>query len=281
MLRDVAFPMVSISFASMLPLIAVLLVTGAFAGLFAGLLGIGGGIVLVPALYYSFIWLGFEDDLMMHVSVATSFLIMIPIGLSSARAHWKKGAVKTELLKNIGPGVLIGVLIGTIIAAHINGGSLRNVFALSLLLLSITMFINPSRITSVNGMPGRLGAGMAGMFIGALASLIGIGGAIMSVPFMNICKIPMHHAVGTASALGVVISVPALIGYIYIGLGEEGRPPFSIGYANLLAWIVITPISVAIAPVGASIAHKLPAARLSKIFGCLLILLSLRMLYDG
>lgn len=253
---------------------------GLVAGFLAGLLGVGGGIVLVPGLYFLFGVFGYASEYVMHMAVGTSLAIIIPTGLSSARAHWKRGAVSVELLRKIGPGTVIGVALGTVIAAFIDGAALKGIFAVMLLVLAAIMVANPAKILPQRTLPKQPWPGLAGGVIGTLSSLMGIGGATMSVPFMTLCGVPVHRAVGTASALGLVIAIPAAVGFVVIGWGAENLPPLSIGYINLLAVALIVPCSVLAAPWGARVAHNVSITRLRLAFAFFIALVSFQMLYN-
>ncbi len=261
-------------------LIIALAAIGGTAGFLAGLLGIGGGIVLVPGLYYTLTALGYDPEHMMHVAVGTSLAVIVPTGFSSARAHWKRGAVDLELVKKIGIGIVLGVVIGTLVAGQLSGALLKAVFALAIMGLALVMISNPARYSLWDAVPGQPWAGMAGMFIGGLSTLMGIGGATISVPYMSLHKVPIRKAVGTAAALGLVISVPGMIGFILIGRGLDGLPPLSLGYVNFLAWAVIVPFSVGIAPLGAKTAHAMPVGLLRLVFAVFMVVVAIRMLLD-
>ncbi len=262
-------------------LVAFLLALGGVAGFLAGLLGIGGGVVLVPGLYFGLQYLGFESDALMHVAVGTSLAVIIPTGLSSARAHWKRGAVRLDLVKQIGPGILLGVVLGTVIAKHMPEEGMTLFFAFALSVLALVMVINPVRFSPFADMPRRLWMGFSGVVIGIFSSLMGIGGATISVPWMALCRVPMHTAVGTASALGLVIAIPAAIGFVIIGWSVPGLPPFSLGYINFLAWPLIIPASVVAAPWGARLAHSVSVDRLRKFFAGFLVVIALKMLWEA
>lgn len=262
-----------------LPLLLVILGIGLLAGFLAGLLGIGGGVVLVPGLFYSLTALGYDPDVIMHMAIGTSLAVIVPTGFSSARAHWLKGAVSRNLVLNIGIGVLIGVCAGTFTAQYMSGEALRAFFAFVLLGLAIIMLSNPTRYSIVDDMPGQPVPAMGGVVIGGLSTLMGIGGATISVPFMSLFKVPIHKAIGTASALGMVISIPGTLGFMLIGTDSEGLPPLSIGYVNMIAWGLIVPVSVLVAPWGAHVAHKVPVNRLRTFFALFMSFVSLRMIY--
>lgn len=260
------------------PLVLMLAGVGVVAGFLAGLLGVGGGIVLVPGIYYTLTTLGFPHDATMHMAVGTSLAVIIPTGFTSSRAHWKRGAVDIELVRRIGVGTLIGVGAGTLIAGHVSGADLKAIFACALFLIGLILLGAPSRYTIAQNVPRQPWAAMAGFFIGGLSSLMGIGGATVSVPFMTSCRVPIHRAVGTASALGVAISIPAALGFVLIGWGIAGRPPFSLGYISIPAWAVIVPLSVLTAPLGVNLAHRLHVKHLRRVFAVFVIVISMRML---
>lgn len=264
----------------LLPLIILLITLGSLAGFMAGLLGIGGGTILVPGLYYSFTVLGYDSSMLMHLAVGTSLATIIPTGLASSRAHWKKGAVDIALLKIMGPGILAGTAAGTYIAGQVSSESLQIFFAVMVLALAGLMAADPARFKWRSSMPGHIGCTGVGGFIGACSTLMGIGGAAMNVPFMTMCQLPIYKAVGTASALGLVVAIPATFGFIFIGWDVPNRPEFSLGYVNMLAWIIIIPLSVAAAPWGAKAAHSLSVKKLRLSFALFMVFVSAKMFYE-
>ena len=268
-------------FHDLLLWVPLLIGLGGLAGFLAGLLGIGGGMILVPGLFFSLSALGYTSDHLMHLAVGTSLAIIIPTGLSSALSHARRKAVRMDLVCRIGPGILLGVAVGTFIAGQISGDHLKLVFAVALLALSGLMMIDSTRFHWAKDVPGQPWSGLAGGVIGALSALMGIGGATISVPYMTLCRVPIHQAVGTASALGMVISIPAATGYAVIGWGQEGLPPFTFGYINMLAFFLIAPFSILAAPWGARAAHSISVHALRKVFVVFLMIVSLRMLYDA
>lgn len=262
-------------------LVPILAVMGVGAGFLSGLLGVGGGIILVPGLYYVLTHAGVSADVAMHMAVGTSFAVIVPTGLSSVRAHCKRGAVDFALVRLMGTGVFLGVVIGTLVAARLPGAGLMVVFASALLLMALLMLADPGRWFKNAHMPKKPWPGVAGFGIGSISSLMGIGGASLSVPFMTICGVPIHRAVGSAAALGLVISVPAVIGYMLIGWGHAALPPFTIGYISALAWISITPLSVLVAPLGARVAHNVSVAWLRQYFAFFLFFIACKMFWDA
>ena len=261
-------------------LISSLVVLGVAAGFMAGLLGVGGGIVLVPGLLFIFQAMGMASESLIHVCVGTSLALIIPNGLMSSRAHWKKAAVDFELVQIIGAGTLVGVVIGTFIADFLAGPSLQMIFASAVVVLAVLMVANPARFKFLNAMPAQPWPTITGVGIGTISSLIGIGGGSLSVPFMSLCNISIHRAIGTAAALGVVIAVPGALGFVLIGLGEEGRPPFSVGYVNALAWLLILPSSLMSVKAGVWAAHKAPVNLMRQIFSGFLVIVAIKMWMD-
>lgn len=262
-------------------LILSLLLLGCVGGFLAGLLGVGGGIILVPGLNLIFESVsetfGFSRADLMHVSVGTSLAIIIPTGLSSAMAHHKRGAVDLDIVKKLGLGIVVGVVSATAVANDLSGLALKMIFASAIFLLAVIMTMDHQKWKLGDSLPKQPKTGLAGFVIGVLSALIGIGGATLSVPYMSVYGTPIHRAVGSASAMGLVIAIPAALGFVYIGWGREGLPPFSFGYVNLLAWLCVIPTSILLAPVGARVAHKVSVKRLKKIFALFMVIVALNM----
>lgn len=255
---------------------------GIVAGFLAGLLGIGGGIVLVPGIYYVLSALqdemGYDPSYLMHISVGTSLAIIVPTGLSSARSHHLKNSVDFSLVQKIGAGIVLGVVFSSWIAKDLESETMKMIFATAILILAAIMFLGRARFQSdKEGKPTQPYTTFAGLVIGAVSTLIGIGGATLSVPYMSMNGVPMRRAVGTASALGLVIAVPATIGFMVIGWAQPNLPPFSLGYVNGVAWICIIPLSVAVAPLGARYAHKISVRRLKMVFALFMVCVALNM----
>ncbi len=262
-------------------LLPLLIVLGLAAGFMAGLLGIGGGIILVPGLFFLFKTLGYAPDILMHLAVGTSLAIIIPTGISSARAHFKRGAVKTELLKDIGPGIVLGVAAGTLVAGILSGHQLTVVFAGALFFFAVLMQIPPKVREDASHRIGMLKGTIGGFFVGIFSSLMGIGGATLNVPFMTLNGIGIHNAVATASALGPVIAIPGTVGFMLIGWDHAGLPPFSLGYINLLSAALIAPLGVIAAPYGAATAHKVSVKTLRRIFSLFIVVVAGKMMWEA
>lgn len=261
-------------------LLISLFATGIIAGIMAGLLGVGGGIVIVPVLFWILGLLNFPNEVSMHIAVGTSLAIIIPTSISSMRAHHKRHNVDWALVKSWGPAIAIGALVGGIASKYINGDVLRLIFGVIALLVSINMF-RPHTIRIAPQLPSSMSVQRAiGALIGTLSALMGIGGGTMTVPTMALFNYDMRRAVGTASSFGLFIALPATAGFIWSGLGVENRPPFSLGYISVIAACLIFPITVLTAPYGAKLAHHMNPARLKQVFAVFLGLTSIRMLWS-
>lgn len=272
-------------FMDWVSLLSLMFGLASLAGFLAGLLGIGGGLVLVPGLYWVFTSLGYESDAIMHVAVGTSLATIIATGTSSARAHWKKGSVRFDLVKKIGLGVVIGVGVGTLIASIVSGIWLQAFFAITLSVLAGLMCINPDKFKLFPEMPAQPWPSLTGIVIGTISTLMGIGGAALNVPYMTLSNVPIHKAVGSASAMGLFVAIPGALGFLVIGLlsGAEHAqdfPPFTVGYINLLALFVIIPVTVIFAPIGVHVAHRFSMKRLRQVFSIFMIIVALKMIFE-
>jgi uncharacterized protein len=253
------------------------LAVGAFAGFLAGLLGIGGGLVIVPALVFIFAAQGFPAEYLMHFALGTSLASILFTSVSSVRAHQAHGAVEWRVVRGVAPGIVVGTLLGTLLAAQLSTYFLKVFFIVFIYYVAVQMLLNikpkPSR-----QIPGLAGLFAAGGVIGGVSSLVGIGGGTLSVPFMTWCNIKLHQAIGTSAAIGFPIAAAGAVGFWLNGAALENLPAYSWGFVYLpgLAGLVVA--SVLTAPFGARLAHRLPVARLKKIFAVLLLLLGTRML---
>lgn len=259
---------------------AALLVTGAIAGILAGLLGVGGGIVIVPVLFLLFPFLGVEDAVLMHLAVGTSLATIIPTSIMSARTHHAKGGVDFDLLKSWGPAIFIGVILGAWAGTNAKGETLTLVFAIVAILVALNMAFRSNTMIIGTVLPGGPLRYAMGLVIGGFSVVMGIGGGTLSVPILTAYSYPIRRAVGTASAIGLIIAVPGAISFIIGGLGNDLLPPFSIGYANLLGFALIVPATMKMAPVGARLAHRIDPAKLKLAFALFLFLTACRMFYN-
>ena len=252
---------------------------GAVAGVLAGLLGIGGGLVIVPMLTFMFTSQGLPHEHILHLALGTSLTSIIFTSVSSMRAHNKKGAVVWPVVLRITPGIIFGTLFGSWIAAGLSTNALKVVFAVFLFYVGTQMLlgIKPKPTRAVPGAGGIFGAGS---IIGIFSSLVGIGGGTLSVPFLVWCNTAMHTAIGTSAAIGLPIALAGAAGYMLNGLSVETLPPGTIGFVHLTALAGIVVASVCTAPLGAALAHRLPVAKLKRIFAALLYVLGVRMLWS-
>lgn len=253
------------------------LLTGAVAGILAGLLGVGGGLVIVPALVWIFSAQHFPPEIILHLALGTSLASILFTAISSAHKHHAHGAVNWVILRGITPGIVTGTLLGASLASLLSSGFLKGFFVVFVYYVAVQMLLD-LRPGGARLLPGKVGLFLAGSVIGAVSSLVGIGGGTLSVPFMTWCKIRMHEAIGTSSAIGFPIAAAGAIGYIANGWGTPGLPDYSLGFVYLpaLAGLVLT--SVLTAPLGAKAAHRLPVQRLKKLFALFLVLIGTRML---
>ncbi len=264
---------------TLLQLALALMATGVIAGILAGLLGVGGGIVIVPVLFQMFAFIGIPTELRMHLAVGTSLTTVVATSIVSARAHYRRGAVDVALLKSWWLWILIGTLAGTAVAGLIRGAVLSAVFATVALGVAVYMVATPPDFRLRDGLPRGLGKVLSAGLIGGFSAMMGIGGGTLAVPFMSACGYPVHRAVGTAAAIGFIIAVPATIGFAVAGWHEEALPQLSIGFVNLLGVALIAPLSTMMAPYGARIAHRLSPRGLRRAFALFLALTAARMYY--
>lgn len=251
---------------------------GAIAGTSAGLLGVGGGIIVVPALIFLFEHQGMDQAVIMHVALGTSLATIVVTSLSSIRAHQQRGAILWPVFRLIAPGIVVGAFAGAFIAKQIAGDMLKIIFGIFLIIVAIQMMVGATPKPH-RQLPGRSGMFMGGSLIGSLASMMGVGGGTMSVPFLTWCNVTIHQAVATSSAIGLPIALAGVSGFIITGLNVEDRPDFSFGYVSLPAFVVIAFASLLFAPLGAKIAHSITARRLKLVFGVFLLLVSAEILY--
>lgn len=254
------------------------LLLGAFAGVLAGLLGVGGGLVIVPVL--AFIFKARDFDAVMHLAVGTSLATIVFTSLSSVRAHHRRGAVRWDLFLRLAPGIVGGALAGAAIADRMPGEHLRLVFGIFELLVAVQMALSV-RPAPNRQLPGAVGMGLAGGGIGSVSAIVGIGGGTLTVPFLAWCNVPMRNAVATSAACGLPIAIAGAAGFVWAGWAGPGLPEYTLGYVYLPALAAIVAASVLFAPLGAWLAHAVPAAALKRFFALFLAILGLRMLLYG
>ena len=262
-------------------LIIELVALGLATGFLAGLLGIGGGMLLVPFITLILSARAVGADLTVKMAIATSMATIIFTSISSVRAHHKRGAVRWDLVKGLAPGIVLGGALASLgVFALLKGSSLALFFALFVSFSATQMYLDkkPAPTRQVPGTGGLIGAGSV---IGFLSGLVGAGGGFVSVPFMTWCNVAIHNAVATSAALGFPIALANVIGYVIAGQSVQNLPPYSLGYIWLPGLLVIASCSVLTAPLGARAAHKLPVRQLKRVFASILYLLAAYMLYKA
>ena len=272
--------MMALDFSSLLPLLAIAVGAGIVGGVLAGLLGVGGGIVIVPALYLALSSVGMDPAITMQVAVGTSLATIVFTSLSSGYGHFKRGAIDMELLRLWAPSLLVGVITGALLGGYVSGLILVGVFAVVAALVAIDMiFRKPTDDLAVRSFSKLVWAAI-GTVTGALSAMMGIGGGTIGVPLLNFLGYDIRRAVGTSAAIGFIIGLPGAVVYVLTGLGAEGLPPFSLGYVNLVAAAIIIPLTSSFVHVGVKLAHSIPRRALRFAFGIFLMITSLRMFLD-
>jgi uncharacterized membrane protein YfcA len=260
--------------------VVALLLLGALVGFAAGLLGIGGGMLITPFLTLLFTWRDYPAEHIVHMAIATSLATILFTSVSSVRAHHKRGAVLWPVVWPLAPGILVGSLIGAQIAGRLPTFWLSVVFA-SFIGLSAVQMLFDRKPRPTRQLPGHLGMFGAGGAIGFVSSIVGAGGGFISIPFMVWGNVKIHHAVATSAALGFPIAAAGTIGYILAGSGEAALPEGSVGFVYVPALLAIVAASVLTAPLGARVAHSLDTRPLKRILAILLFLLAGYMAYKG
>ena len=254
-------------------MIAAFLALGAAVGFTAGLLGVGGGMLLVPFIALLLTARAFPHELILHMAIATSLATILLTSLSSVLAHHRRGAVRWEIVKLLAPGILFGSWIGPWIGKQMSTTLLSLFFAV-FIALSATQMLMDKKTTGSRELPAAPGMFGVGCLIGLLAGLVGAGGAFISVPFMTWCNVKIHQAVATSAALGFPIALAGTLSNIYFGMATPDLPPGSLGFVYLPALLVIAPTSMLTAPLGAKAAHALPMKTLRKLFAIVLFALA-------
>ncbi|MFC0048908.1 sulfite exporter TauE/SafE family protein [Rheinheimera tilapiae] len=254
------------------------LILGAVVGFVAGLLGVGGGAIMVPVLTSLFVTLNFLPEHLLHMALATSMASIILTSIASARTHQKHQAVLWPVVRLMSTGIVLGTFGATFIASLLPTLPLAIFFSCFMAYVALQLLLNikpkPSR-----GLPGALGMTATGVGIGGISALVAIGGGSLTVPFLTWCNVRVQQAIGTSAAIGLPIALSGSIGYAIAGWEQVGLPQFSLGYIYLPAVLLISAVSFFTAPLGASLAHKLPVPTLKKIFALLLLGLSAKMLH--
>lgn len=264
---------------TLLALGGLLLVAGAAVGFLAGLFGVGGGAVSVPVLYEAFGFMGIDDGVRMPLAVGTSLALIVPTSLQSARSHYLRGAMDLRVLRQWAVPILIGVSIGSVVARYADPWVFKLVFIGVAGLVSVRM-LRGSGWNAADTLPRKGLMRVFGMVIGFLSSLMGIGGGAISNLILSLFGTPIHRAVATSAGVGVLISIPGAIGYIYAGWGKAGLPPDALGYVSILGFLLLLPTSFLTTRFGVQAAHALKKRQLEVLFGLFLMTVCLRFIYD-
>ena len=262
-------------------LVAFLLFVGGVAGVLAGLLGVGGGIVIVPALFYVFTGLDHPDATLMHVCIATSLATIVLTSARSVQSHNRKGAVDWAMLKSWAPWIAGGAIIGVVAADYLRSGSLMLVFGVMAMIVALHMAFGRDSWRLGDAPPE--GGGKAGLAtgVGFMSVLMGIGGGTFGVPLLSLYNVAVHRAVATAAGFGLIIAIPSVIGFIVSGWAAPDRPAFTLGYIHVPAFAIIVPMTVLCAPYGVKMAHSLNPRPLKLLFAFFLFVTALNMLRRG
>jgi len=254
------------------------LLLGMVSGVLAGLFGIGGGLVIVPVLVFLFTAHGLPTDLVMIMAIATSLATIILTAISSVLAHHLLGSVLWDKVFRLVPGVILGAILGAVVAEHINAGFLRVIFIIFLLYVGIQMALEVQPKMGSADYSRQIDFSVAGA-IGLLSSLLGIGGGTLTVPYLAHCRYPMRNAVAIASACGLPIAIAGTISYMVLGMNASNLPEWSFGYVYLPSFLCVGLGSIFTAPVGAKLAHKLPAQQLKRYFSLLIFVLAVKLMW--
>lgn len=262
-----------------LPMLAALAGAGAVGGLLAGLLGVGGGIVIVPALDLALTTAGVDPAVALHVAVATSMATIVPTSISSSRSHARRDSIDGRVIRVWSLPIVAGALLGALFAATVDARVLSAVFGVVALLAALKMLLPLDGVVLRPSLPGGPVGAVIPASIGGISAMMGIGGGTLTVPAMTLCGVPVHRAVGTAALLGLWISVPATTGYLLADTGGTDLPPWTVGLVSLPGFAMVAPVAWLVAPLGARLAHALDRRWLSAAFGTFLLVVAVRMLH--
>lgn len=253
------------------------LALGAFAGVMAGLLGVGGGLIIVPVLAWIFRSQQINEAIIMHLAIGTSLATIVVTSISSVRAHHQRGAVLWPSVWQLTPGIVVGAWLGAAVADLLSSMALQKVFAVFVLIMSAQMAF-AAKPPPQRGLPGSVGMLAVGTVIGVVSAIVGIGGGSLTVPFLTWCNVSIRQAVATSAACGLPIALAGSIGFVATGLNAEHLPAWSLGYVYGPALVGVAAISMLLAPVGAKLAHTVPTELLKKVFAGFLAVVGLKML---
>lgn len=261
------------------PFVLSMLATGVVSGIAAGLLGIGGGAVIVPALSTALALMGYDSDVVQHVAVGTSLAIIIPTGIMSARSHQKRGALDLAVFKLWAPFIVAGTFIGGLMAGWYSGDVLRVVFAVMAFFIAANIVFSLQARLMGHLKDSKAAHRIAAVIVGYISSLMGVGGGSLTVPTLMAFGKTMHAAVGTSAAIGVAIALSGTLGFIISGWTTAGLPPVSVGYINIIALVLVGGVAAACAPIGAALAHRMDQKTLKYVFAAFLVVVGLNMLW--
>ena len=261
-----------------LTILTMFALVGALAGLLAGLFGIGGGLILIPLFLWAFKLAGFSPQVIVHLAFGTSLAIIIPTAISSALGHRKRGNVDWYLVLRMACGSVVGVAVGSALAAGLSGDTLKGLFGLMQIGVGSKLFARPPKLPEGTGAKAGWGALLTvGFIVGAFSAFFGVGGGVIAVPLIMMMQHSMHHAVGNSSGLMVISALTGTVSYMIHGWGVPQLPPFSLGYVNLLVTALVAPFTIVMARIGVRIANRTSHVRLVKVFAVLIILVGVRM----
>jgi len=262
----------------LMQMLAMLLVIGAFAGVLAGLLGVGGGIVLVPAFFHAFQTLGYDSPQLMQICLATSLATIIVTSVRSVLSHDRKGAVDWEILRGWAPWIALGAILGVVAAAGLRSVTLQAIFGVLGVVIGLYLGFGRAHWRLGTAMPGGMRRLVIAPVVGFLSVLMGIGGGSFGVPLMSLYGVPIHRAVATAAGFGVTIALPSVLGFLLLDIAPDGRPPFTIGAVNLVAFAVVVAMTMITAPWGVRLAHAMDPRPLKRVFAVFITIVALNML---
>jgi uncharacterized protein len=266
--------------ATLLPLLGTLILAGAIIGVLAGLFGIGGGAISVPVFYEIFRILEIPYDVRMPLAVGTSLAVIIPTSIMSARGHYAKGTMNTDLIRIWAVPVVLGVLVGSVIARFADPFVFKVVFVAVAGVNAIKLLFGGDGWRIRDSLPGKGLLRVYGTIVGVLSALMGIGGGAITNLLLTLHGVPIHRAISTAAGVGVLIALPGTLGYVYAGWGREGLPPDATGFVSWLTFAATIPTSLLTTRFGVTLAHKLKRRTLETAFGIFLVLVSARFLFD-
>ena len=270
--------MPDIDMTLLLELLAFLIVIGGAAGVLAGLLGVGGGIVLVPSFFYTFQLLGLSGPQLMQVCLATSLATIIVTSIRSVLSHNRKGAVDWDILKGWAPGIVIGALVGVLAASALRSATLQAIFGGLGLVIGIYMIFGRNTWRIADEMPSGGKQYVFSPLVGFLSVLMGIGGGSFAVPLMTLSSVPIHRSVATAAGFGLLIALPSVVAFLFVPVPLEVRPPMTLGSVNLGAFVIAISMTLITAPLGAKLAHSVDEKTLRRAFALFILVVATNML---